>query len=242
MTFMITDQNTINAIQDAYNAQNLPLAYTLVFNAITTATVTEVPDGAPIVTQAPADGVDPAVWAWVEGAINVNTNSGAFAQYIRDYTAEQYQLRTGSTLDQTRLQVASNDIARRFIADMFGELSGPLADPGFLENTYTQLTLPDLNRIGAIDAGAAAAEVFPGTNYSPWAGTVLFTQLGDDSFFKNWVLTTDVNDNKIEPGTYDLATIAKATTDLFTTGFEIRAVLDGELSTALNIQTLGAQA
>jgi hypothetical protein len=51
MTFVITDQNTINAIQDAYNAQNLPLAYTLVFNAITTAAVTEVPDGAPIATQ-----------------------------------------------------------------------------------------------------------------------------------------------------------------------------------------------
>ena len=71
MTFVITDQNTINAIQDAYNAQNLPLAYTLVFNAITTTTITEVPDGAPIVTQAPAVGVDPAVWAWVGGAINV---------------------------------------------------------------------------------------------------------------------------------------------------------------------------
>jgi hypothetical protein len=59
MAFAITDQDTIKAIQDAYNAQDLPLAYTLVFNAITTVTITEVPDGAPIVTQAPADGVDP---------------------------------------------------------------------------------------------------------------------------------------------------------------------------------------
>jgi Ca2+-binding RTX toxin-like protein len=241
MSFVITDQDTINAIQDAYNAQNLPLAYTLVFDAISNVT-TAVVDGVPVITTSPAAGVDAGVWAWVGGAINVNTNSGAFAQYIRDYTAEQYSLRTGSTLDPTRIQTASNDIARRFIADMFGELSDPQADPGFLENVYSSLTLPDLRRIGLIDAGAAAAEVFPGKNYSPWAGTVLFTQLGEESFFKDWVLTTDVNDKKKEPGTYDLATIAKTTVDLLTTGFEISAVLRGELGTALNILALGAQA
>jgi len=241
MSFVITDQDTINAIQDAYNAQNLPLAYTLVFDAISNVT-TAVVDGVPVITTSPAAGVDAGVWAWVGGAINVNTNSGAFAQYIRDYTAEQYRLRTGSTLDPTRIQTASNDIARRFIADMFGELSDPRDDPGFLENVYSSLTLPDLKRIGLIDAGAAAADVFPGTNYSPWAGTVLFTQLGEGSFFKDWVLTTDVNGNKTEPGTYDLATIAKTTVDLLTTGFEISTVLRGELGTALNILALGAQA
>jgi hypothetical protein len=89
MSFVITDQDTINAIQDAYNAQNLPLAYTLVFDAISNVT-TAVVDGVPVITTSPAAGVDAGVWAWVGGAINVNTNSGAFAQYIRDYTAEQW--------------------------------------------------------------------------------------------------------------------------------------------------------
>jgi hypothetical protein len=192
----ITDQQQIDAIQSAYNSQNWQLAYKLVFDAITT--VTTVQDS---ISLNPSPGVDPAVWLWISGARNVNSDSGAFADYIREYTAEQYLLRTGqsvpggtTTNPSALIQVTSNIISKRFIADLFGELAGPEATPpDQIIGSFTSLTLPDLNRVGAIDAGAAASTIFNGTtadgsnNYSPWAGTVLFTQLGENSFFKDWV-------------------------------------------------------
>lgn len=246
----ITDQQQIDAIQSAYNSQNWQLAYKLVFDAITT--MTTVQDS---ISLNPSPGVDPAVWLWISGARNVNSDNGAFANYIRDYTAEQYLLRTGqsvpggtTTSPSALIQVTSNIISKRFIADLFGLLPGPEATPpDQITGSFTSLTLPDLNRVGAIDAGAAASTIFNGTtadgsnNYSPWAGTVLFTQLGENSFFKDWVLTTGTNDHKQELGTYDLATVAKASTDLFTTEFLLK-VLATDLSTAISVLPLGSQA
>jgi hypothetical protein len=78
----ITDQQAIDAIQSAYNAQNWQLAYSLVYDALVA-----------------LGDVPPAVQIWVGGARNVNGNSGAFAAYIRDYTARQFELRTGEVLD-----------------------------------------------------------------------------------------------------------------------------------------------
>ncbi len=54
---------------------------------------------------------------WVAGAMGVNTSNGVFADYIRDYTAEQYVLRNGSLPGdfEQRLQNASNDIAENFL-------------------------------------------------------------------------------------------------------------------------------
>ncbi|WP_354135997.1 hypothetical protein [Bradyrhizobium sp. LB11.1] len=195
----------------------------------------------------PSSGVDPAVWLWVSGARYVNSATGAFANYIRQYTAEQYFLRTGEALDIStnpsgELQKASNLIAQRFILTLFGvplppNPTNPL--PPILDLSPGSLVLPDLHQVGLVDAGAAAAAVFPDVNYSPWAGTVLFSQLGDNSFFKDWVLTTDAtNGYKKEAGTYDLASVAKVTTDLYTFGFELRA-LATDLSTVLNVLALG---
>ncbi len=72
---------------------------------------------------------------------------------------------------------------------------------------------------------------------------MLFAQLGDDSFFKERVLTTSVvQDYKTEPGTYDLATVAKVTSDRSTPGFALNLFLSSELGTALQVQSIGADA
>src|SRR5258708_26110769 len=120
----ITDQATINAIQAAYNAAsisgNWQTAYQLVFDAITTETFIQDPSGATFDQVNPSAGVDPAVWIWVAGAQKVNSNTGPFAQYIRNYTAEQYLLRTGTQIGPNDIQEASTSIAKRLSAAIFG--------------------------------------------------------------------------------------------------------------------------
>jgi Ca2+-binding RTX toxin-like protein len=211
----ITDQDTIDAIQAAYNAHDWQKTYQLVDNYL-------------VAIMNPLDHTNDerAVRVWVEGARDVNGNTGRFASYIRDYTAEQYELRTGEPLDTGNsgpIQVASDKIAQRFIATLFGELANATDDPpDQLTGTFTSLTIPSLHTIGLIDAGAAASEVFnlpsTGSNYSPWAGTVLFTNLGDNTFFNQWVLSLGTDTFKREPGTYDLATVAQATDELKSPG------------------------
>jgi hypothetical protein len=174
MSFSITESATIAAIRAAYNSSNWPLAYQLVFDAITN----------PFAPGTPLPGVDPAVAAWINGARKVNLDSGPFASYIRDYTARQFELRTGQNPGEGAIQAASDLIAKRFIADLFGELAEPddapppsLPPPSDPGKIYASLELKSLQRVGAIDAAAAAANIFQSTtsdntaNFSPWAGT-----------------------------------------------------------------------
>lgn len=82
--------------------------------------------------------------------------------------------------------------------------------------------MPDIHEVGLIDAGAAASEVFTDAsstgapNYSPWAGTTLFSYLGDTSFFTEWVATNDTSPFKIESGTYDLIAAAQVSMQMKT--------------------------
>jgi hypothetical protein len=245
----ITDISTISAIQNAYNNQQWQAAYQLVFDAISTEAIIQDPSGATYDQVNPSVGVDPAVWIWIAGAKNVNGNHGAFASYIRDYTAEQYTLRTGQPIPDGLVQSTSNLIAQRFIADLFGALDGPTASPPLsIAGSFASLTLPTLDQVGGIDAAAAAAGIFNNTtasgapNYSPWAGTLLFTRLNDPVFFRDWVLTIKSNSNKQEDGTYDLASIAKTTADLGGLGFLLNVAISGDLSTALQVDQIGASA
>ena len=227
--------------------QNQPYAiwapfYEALYQALTVQTIFYGPDGSYVGTsEEPAAGVDRAVWVWIKGAISVNSGTGALGQYIRDYTSAQYQERTGNALAQgpsaggsiTPLQKASNNIAL---------------------NVYNQIksngwTVPSLQKIGENDASGAAAAVFTGVasstgsdNSSPWAGTVSFTDLGDDSFFTKWVLTNGTNSGKQETGTYDLVSIAAAIAQVKTPGLIASILADGQFGLALETQTLGAAA
>ena len=160
--------------------------------------------GTPIYGSAdgPKPGVDYNVWMWVSGARFVNSGEGFFADLIRDYTAIQYRLRTGLELSEDEINGASNRIAKNFYEDAV-DLAG------------ASIGIPDIVDTGKIDAGLGAAPVFGG-NYSPWAGTVFFANLGEDSFFRDWVLNMETTDRKFESGTYDLISVA-ASFQIFST-------------------------
>lgn len=191
-TISLNDQQTL--LQDGTEAEtigNWANFYRDLLAAITNST-----------TQTPALNVDVNAWIWVAGAVSVNSGSGPLGQYIRSYTATQYALRAGTTPPDidARLQQASNDIAANVLDTL-------------IKNNWV---MPSLDTLGAIDAAAAAARVFKGAasstgaaNFSPWAGTVNFVQLGNSNFFNNWVLTNGINQNKVEGGTYDLVSIAE---------------------------------
>ena len=96
----------------------------------------------------PAAGVPMAEWLWVRGAQLVNSNSGPLANFIREYTKEQYEIRTGETLTDGRVQDASDEVARNFFNDVLGKRSD---NPGVFG-------LRDIGTIGRADAAGAASE------------------------------------------------------------------------------------
>jgi len=132
------------------------------------------------------DDVDPAVYAWIAGAVDVNSGVGFYADYIREYTRVQYQQRGGSEDASVLNQQASNLIAFNLAEDVL--------------RTKNNRTLPGINGLGTIDAGAAAARVFEniaGANYGElgdyagWAGTELFPFLSTESTFYQDLLLND---------------------------------------------------
>jgi len=149
------------------------------------------------------------VYTWISGARDVNAGSGVFSEYIRNYTAEQYRLRVGDISAKDldgKLNAASNEIAINLIQ-------------GMLDHNGV---LPSIEGIGIIDGGAAASELFTGDlfpdgDFTGWSGAILFSFIGYDRFFKEWLLSPDdVNGRilngqvqseitiKAQSGTYDL--------------------------------------
>ncbi len=151
----------------------------------------------------PRDGINKAVWRWIQGATMVNKGMGFYADFIREYTMKQFELRGGSASAAEYFnQVGSNQIALNLGTDIINNLG----------------RLPGALGLGAIDAGAAASKVFinlPGGNadYAPWAGSLLFPFLGIDNFFIDLLLQSEpvngiINGTdttlKYTEGTYDL--------------------------------------
>jgi hypothetical protein len=186
---------------------------------------------------APATGVDKSVWLWVKGALGVNSNDGGyFSDYIRDWTAAEYQLQNGRAIPASgagSIQDASNDIAARFANDILNTFND---NPGH--------DLPSLSRTGVHDAGSVASKIF-GNNYSPWAGTILFTYLGEGSYVRNGLLnvgTTTVNGilYKAIPGTYDLVAAAQVAHQI--TGFWETIGARQELARTIDNNSIGRAA
>ena len=148
----------------------------------------------------PVEGLETNVWTWVSGAMQVNSNQGYSAYYIREYTRSQYEQRYGITLSDTDLNIASNTIAENFINDI---LTGET---------------PTIEELGLIDAAPIAGSIFDevfSENYAGWSGTMLFPFLGIDSYFRDWILSdTPVNSFKPLGGTYDLISATAATIPL----------------------------
>lgn len=159
----------------------------------------------------PVEGLEENVWIWIGGASQVNSGTGYFADFIREYTRTQYELRYRITISDEELNIASNKIARNFIEDI---LEG---------------STPSIEELGLIDAAPIAGDifnqVFP-SNYTPWSGTLLFPFLGVDSYYRDWLLTEEsVGQFKPLPGTYDLISTAAASIPLVGSVFEVGANL-----------------
>jgi len=127
----------------------------------------------------PKAGVNISVWSWIDGAAKVNAADGFYAAFIRDYTATQFHLRglPASVTPEQLNQRASNNIALNLVKDI-----------------VSKGTLPGIQGLGAIDAGAAASDVFSHAGiqeYAPWAGTLLFPFLGDQKFYRDLLLNQD---------------------------------------------------
>lgn len=237
MGYIITDQEKLQTIWDAAKAGDWPAVYAASVDALT----------APNHTDEPIEGVDIAVYTWLKGAYNVNSNQGAFAHYIRDQTKLQYELRTGHIPDdwEARIQNASDKIAENFAKTLFGvDLSSDPNAP--LPDTLPlSAKLPNIHEVGLIDAGAAASEVFTDAsstgapNYSPWAGTTMFSFLGDTSFFTEWVTTNDTSSFKVESGTYDLIAAAQVSVQMKNLGYVVETVLTDEVPTYLTSLAIG---
>jgi hypothetical protein len=226
--------DALNAVLNAaYQAYISRTNWVSVYNAISDAIVAN---------PSAQSSAEPAALTWIRGAADVNGPTGPFADYIRNYTAAQYQMRSGQSIATNALQDSSNQIASNFAFQfLFGinandtriprDGTGAIDWTGvydiqsgtvLLPTISLSPAVPSLQTIGAIDAGAAASLVYRdqasstvAPNYSPWAGTVLFTNLGDSSFFTSWILdlksNTALEGRKVESGTYDLISVAQAT-------------------------------
>ncbi|MGJ8514640.1 hypothetical protein [Carnimonas bestiolae] len=237
MSYVIKDQQKLAAIWAAANAEDWPATYAAAVDALSD------PDH----PGRPAEGVDIAVYTWISGAQGVNSNQGAFAHYIRDQTKLQYQLRTGETPDdwEERIQNASDKIAENFAKTLLGVDLVNDPDAPLPSAPPTSAVVPSIHDVGLIDAGAAASEVFTDAsstgapNYSPWAGTALFSYLGDTSFFNDWIANSDTNQFKVESGTYDLIAAAEVSTSMKDVGYVLETLLVGEVPTYLTTLAIG---
>lgn len=172
----------------------------------------------------PTGDVAPNVWAWINGAKDVNTDTGGFAAFIRSYTELQHRARFGTSMETGEMQRASNNVSANFFADLLENLR---------RDDSADWQLPAIRTIGEADAGAAASVVFHG-DYAAWAGTLLFPYLGEPYFFEQLLLASDPFNLPGEPG-YNPNTISKhepGSYDLFS------AILIGRLATLENIGSL----
>jgi hypothetical protein len=85
-------------MKSSLNEADRGKGYAAVIEAMTETVVSPHPNpagGDPIEFKRKKANVDDAVYVWAKGAKKVNDGTGAFAKLIRDYTEEQYKLRTG---------------------------------------------------------------------------------------------------------------------------------------------------
>lgn len=131
----------------------------------------------------PNSGADSKSVAWLKGAVYVNGDNGAAAEFIRQYTRQQYRIRYGQELSDAQLQTASNSIAEAVFASLYDSVTD-------LGNGLYSLDVPAIAVIAEKDAGRIAAEIFSG-NRQGWAGDPLFVSLNFDTPFREDMLPLD---------------------------------------------------
>lgn len=109
---------------------------------------------------------DPNVREWFRVASIANSGEGVQSDLIRNYTANQVELRTGIRPTDLTLQAASNAIANAIFLNHI-DLSGQLP------------TLEDIRDIDAPEVVSALQQAGHVADLSIWSGNLLFVGLGD---------------------------------------------------------------
>jgi Ca2+-binding RTX toxin-like protein len=143
----------------------------------------ETNQGVPYGERYPNPGVDHSTFGWIEGALRVNAGDGFFADFIREYTKKQFEVRGGPQNSAEQLnQEASNKIALAVANDIIQH----------------QGLLPGISGLGAADAGQAASTVFKeiplaigNEDFAPWAGALLFPFLHYDVLYRNLIIESE---------------------------------------------------
>lgn len=116
---------------------------------------------------------------WLMGAMQVNRSSGVFSMVIREYNIRQGKLR-GQQFDDTRLQDASNRVAKYLADDILNQFN----KEGFTNIKYKML--PTVQEIGESDLNGVRDALYPGNQddgdelylNQAWPGTVMLGALG----------------------------------------------------------------
>ncbi|WP_281855903.1 beta strand repeat-containing protein [Litoreibacter halocynthiae] len=198
-------------------------------------------DGNPIEGEVDVRGnpVEGNVRAWFGAATQANRGEGGASTFIRDYTEAQIVTRTGSPMidRDTELQLASDSIARRVLAD--------IRDTTEIIDGVTYHVLPSARRIGDNDANAYL-EALPhyDIDLSSWSGNGLYLGLGDTSFWRDNILhyVPDPNapDSYNAPDVYDTYDFFAAYNSFASAGFS--TLFAGETGDLIDLFTgQGAQ-
>ncbi len=129
-------------------------------------------------------GIDPEAVRWLKNAIDVNENSGPYADFVRQYSLQQHLIRYSAQPDVST-QIISNLCATSIAQAILGSKG-----------------MPSLNQLGHYDSDATAAVYFQ-DDAGGWAGNPLLAFLGDSSFYETTILGSD-------GGGYNLASYMKA--------------------------------
>ncbi|MCH7335444.1 hypothetical protein [Acinetobacter sp. NIPH 2699] len=121
---------------------------------------------------------------WLRGATEANAGRGSMSELIRVYSSTQAMLRYGETVSESKMQEASNEVAKNLLKYLFDEVN---------DNEDTYAIIPKIEDIAGKDATAVGKILFnrdPNDTAasekanSAWSGTLLFTQLTSDQSYR----------------------------------------------------------
>jgi Ca2+-binding RTX toxin-like protein len=121
---------------------------------------------------------------WLRGATEANAGRGSMSELIRVYSSTQAMLRYGETVSESKMQEASNEVAKNLLKYLFDEVN---------DNEDTYAIIPKIEDIADKDATAVGKILFNRDSNdtaaseeanSAWSGTLLFTQLTSDQSYR----------------------------------------------------------
>ncbi|MBP8229651.1 MAG: calcium-binding protein, partial [Xylophilus sp.] len=211
--------------------------YRYIFKAVTGIDVTQSMLSTPIDTVWQANGNAPMpdenrkALTWLYGALQVNTDVGAFSTVIREYNIRQGELRGKGTFTKQQLDEASNAVAVLFANSILSPTIDGQDNPSYHK-------LPSIQEIGNTDLNGVRNTLYPG-NETPgtelylnqaWPGIVMLGSLGGQ--YTDRLLRYDDNQPVVLDSLADFKSMLFAW-DSFKTAFDKTPLTSVTLSDAL---------